>query len=713
MRRGFVFTLDAVLTLFLVLIMITAITTAESQVRSVYSSSLRIGELEDANAMLNLLRTVPLSQLVPADVVQSWESGADPILNLTLVTPDMSPLEIAATYWAVNPLYPSKNYREKASIILGYILNSTLKGYNYELLINNWTNAFMSKGVYNYTAARDVSAATLVLSGYAYNQTPRGYVARAYLSKLRAKVTTYTYQGDYVATVDGSRRIQITYVIPTSQFPVNSTILDVKWYLEPAYTYSYYDVSLNGQSLDGCLPRYGLVDYGYEIASSSCSGMLDLVQNAVDGREDSNFTAWVYKRYHVSGEDGAQHIIITYSTSQASTFRYPHEYYFADVRANDSVYIEKYVFVPGNLTELSVKITGQNIRSISAKLRVYGIESREFPLTEDNGYFVADNSTLAEIVDEMGFNYSDLSGTYFTIIFRVTWDGWGELHLDGRNSYIYADYVPFTAMSLYSVDITQLIDDYTVDPSKEYYNSGFYGDVRWDWNLPDYATPLYTTFQLPWLHILGSYSPCEQKVSILMNATTNSWVTLYDAPIYNTFIDAFARWGYTRVTRDYLGNPVQNALHGGLNSFHLEFGRCYYVSPEHTLASVVYLLNGYAPYGNVKPYLMQGYPDVRAYNLTYAYNVSGGVEYGSIIVGDNKAVEGGEYVNITACDLKADDYAVDDAILRLFRNLGGDGCSKPVRVDLGDTIINYVALPGIPRSISPITVTLRIWRVGG
>ncbi|NJE49386.1 hypothetical protein [Thermococcus sp. 9N3] len=91
----------------------------------------------------------------------------------------------------------------------------------------------------------------------------------------------------------------------------------------------------------------------------------------------------------------------------------------------------------------------------------------------------------------------------------------------------------------------------------------------------------------------------------------------------------------------------------------------------------------------------------------------GSVEYGSIIVGDTKAIASGEYANITACQLDPDKYAVDDAVLRLFKNLGGDGCTKPVLVDLGDTMISYVSLPGVPRSISPITVTLRIWRVGG
>jgi len=701
MRRGFVFTLDAVLALFLTLLFITSIVATQEQVQSAYKTTLRSGEQSDANAILGLLKTVPLSQLVPSAKVEEWtETG---VLNTTLVTPDMSPLEIAATYWAVSPIYPEQNYREKASIILGYILNATLVGYNYELLIDNWTNAFLRKG--NYSPARDVSAATLVLSGYSYNQTPRGYVARAFLARLREKVTTYVYQGDYVSTKNAGRGIRITYPIPTSRFPYNTSILDVKWYLEPAWTYSNYRVYLNGVDLSSCLPDYGLVDYGYLI--EDCN-MDEILQEAYDLGRDSNFTVYVYKSSAPSGEDGAQHIVVTYSTSQASTFRYPHSFYLPDVRANDSVYIEKYLFAPGNVTEISVRVLAENVRSVRAAIRVYGTTSRPFSLVRSGDYFIADNATIADVIEDMGYSYRDVSGTYFTLLMNFTWNPVGELHVSGLSE-VYIDYVPFTATSLYSVDVTRLITDYTVDPATEYYDTGFYRDVRWDWWIPDYAVPLYATFQLPWLHVLGAGLECRQRVSILMNESTNEWVTLYDAPAYNPFIEAFARWGYTRVTRDYLNNPVEG-LHGGLNSLHLEFGSCYYVAPENALASVVYLLNGYAPYGNVKPHLIQGYPDVMAYNLTYAY-VSTEVEYGSIIVGDNEAIETGNYLNITACDLR-EDYAVDDAVMRLFRNLGGDGCTEPIQVDLGSTVINYVSLPGVPRSISPITVTLRIWRVG-
>ncbi|WP_099209650.1 hypothetical protein [Thermococcus henrietii] len=709
MRRGFIFTLDAVLALFLVLIMITAITTAESQVQSVYKTQMRMGELGDANAMLKLLRTVPLSQLVPANVIDNWESGSDPVLNLTLVTPDMSPLEIAATYWAVSPLYPSKDYRKKASIIIGYILNSTLKGYNYELLINNWTNTFLSKGTYNYSLAKDVSAATLVLSGYAYNQTPRGYVARAFLSKLRAKVTSYVYQGDYISTQHSKKWIQITYIIPTSQFPLNTTIINVTWYFEAAVVDSTYRAYINGEPVS-CFPQWSTMTFKEitDDGSGSCN-LVENVQKSVNESTDTNFTVEVYNSGGVSGEDGAQHIIITYKTSQVSTFRYPHYYHFADVRANDSIHIEKYVFVPGNLTDLSIKIAGQNIKTVTAAIRVYGSVSKSFSLTKVGGYFVATNGTLADIVRDMGYNYSDLSGTYFTILFNVTWDGSGELHLDGRDSYVYADYIPFTAMSLYSVDVTDVIPPY-------YWSGGpalgyFYHNAEWEWDIPEYATPLYVTFQLPWYH--SSFSDCRQKVSILMNSSANQWRTLYYAPDYNPFIDAFARWGYTRVTRDYLDRIIGNALHTGLNAFELDFGSCYYVAPKYTLASVVYLLNAYAPYGNVKPYLMQGYPKVKAYNLTYVYNLGGRNYTASIIVGSLNAVTSGEYLNITACKLDPTKYAVDDAILRLFRNLGGNGCTKPILVNLGDTLIDYVSLPGVPRSISPITITLRIWRVGG
>lgn len=174
-RKGFVFTLDALLALLLVTMFVASITLINPS-SQVYSTYMRSQSKYVAEDTLLTLRTTSLRDLVPQNVVDGWISNGT--LNTTLVTPDMSPLDIVTTYWATAPIFPGANLKHKAEVILGYILNNTLRNYNYELMINNYTSPYLRKVGSDPSKVPDVSPATLVLSGYAYNQTPRGYMAR-------------------------------------------------------------------------------------------------------------------------------------------------------------------------------------------------------------------------------------------------------------------------------------------------------------------------------------------------------------------------------------------------------------------------------------------------------------------------------------------------------------------------------------------------------
>ena len=718
-RRAFIFTLDGVLSIILAVIIITSIVTIETQSQTVYSTYAMSADKYLAEDTLALLKTTPLNELVPPQVISNWISEG--VLNTTFVSPRMSPLMIVATYWSLEAKYPQLHLRNKAGEILGFILNTTLKNYNYELIITsnstqtyNFENPYIIKKGSDYNLAKNVVPATLVISGYRYNQTPRGYMARAYLSKLKAKETTYTYMGDYIATMnDGTGPVKITYIIPTSQFPVDAKITGVEWFLEPAYVDSYYRIAINGKDVTcvrGSTTGWFLVENNKKITDTSGNNpdvcnLVEETQSSVDKDEDALFTAWVDNSQQ-SGEDGAQHIIINYTTSQASTFTYPHKFYLADVYANDSIYIEKYVFAPGNISDIRIHLEGSNIAKVMAQFRIFNKLSNVIKLSNiGNGVFVADNATIAEAIKSTGYNYKDISGTFFTIMFDVIRESrYNPLHLDGFNSYVYVDYTPFVYSSLYSIDISNVITDYSPQ------TDGFSRDITWKWNIPEEAKPVYVKFQFPWLYYTGQ--TCEQKVEIL-NDDEKTWTTLYYAPDYNNFIYAFARWGYTVDTRDYKGDPVKNALHPGLNEFHLEFGNCYSVQPSNTLSEVLYLLDAYAPYGNIKPKLMQGYPKIKAYNLTYKYKIGNEIHESSIVIGESSAVTAGEYKNITAGQLDPSQYAVDDAILRLFEKLGGDGWNRPILVALSGTKIDFASLRGVPSSISPIMITLRIWGENG
>jgi hypothetical protein len=182
-RRGFVFTLDALISLLLVMVFVSALVTVNNNI-NVYSTYMREHSKYDAQDILNMWRSVSLRNLVPPEKIEEWKS--DGTLDEVFVTPDMPPLEVVATYWAINSTFQvSPSYQERAEKILNYLLTEIVNrqlGYKYQLIINNYTSPFLTFD-YSYENASDVSTATAMVSGFKFNQTPRGYVAKAYLTK--------------------------------------------------------------------------------------------------------------------------------------------------------------------------------------------------------------------------------------------------------------------------------------------------------------------------------------------------------------------------------------------------------------------------------------------------------------------------------------------------------------------------------------------------
>ncbi|NJE62033.1 hypothetical protein [Thermococcus sp. 21S7] len=181
MRRGFIFTLDALLAVMLVTIIVVGIIGVTSNASSVYTTQIRGENKQMAENLLETFRTVPLSNLVSPTQIEKWINGTDPVLDLTYVNPQMPPLQIVATYWALN----STGYKQKAEAIMKYLLDNLAGGYKYQLIINNYTSPYLTFDN-SYENASDVGSATAMVSGYVSNETPRGYVAKAYLTKMVA-----------------------------------------------------------------------------------------------------------------------------------------------------------------------------------------------------------------------------------------------------------------------------------------------------------------------------------------------------------------------------------------------------------------------------------------------------------------------------------------------------------------------------------------------
>ncbi|WP_456321258.1 hydrolase [Palaeococcus sp. (in: euryarchaeotes)] len=709
-RRGFIFTFDAMLSLLLITIFVSSIVVMSSN-NQVYSTYIRNQNKYVAEDTLTTLRTASLKDLVPQNVIEEWENNGT--LDLELVNEGMSPLDIVSTYWATEPLYPSKNLRHKAEIILGYLLNRTLKDYNYELLINNYTSPYLRKVGGNYSQAPDVSPATLVLSGYAYNQTPRGYMARAYLTKLGSKENTYTIRGGYIyaRTDNSNQEVIIKYIVPPGDIPSDAQIEEIDWFLEPAWVGSQYEVYLNGQ-----LIWSGYVDNNHPLTDSDPSGGLQLIENFLPGQQNV-FEVHVYRSGYDGGEDGAQYIKIRYRTSVPSTLKFPRRFYFEDVTATYPINVWKFLIIPGLLRSLNIQVSVGNVSSTEPiTLRfVFDTEVSVSPTScsYDNAHQIKtcywSNTTISNTLSSNGYSYTQISGKWTTIKVSAggNWYHNPRIHLIKENSFIEADYAVGVLLTPYSIDITEPITAYTASNCDASGFPGFCRNIEWTFNVPSGAIPLWVKFQSPWLHSVER-NP-SQRLRIDNPLISPTYLYCHNGDGYsgcspsNPFTH-FAQFGYATYSFDYAYNPLPNAIATGTNTIGVYLGPGYWLQPQNGHGELTYVIQAYAGYGDVFPKLIR--PGCNGYNITYYWIGDANPHY--ITAGESP------YCDVTAGDLLANKttYAVDDAIIRLFNNLGGNGTSsEPLLIELPANVnIDFASMGNIPGLFEPIQITLRVWR---
>ena len=81
-----------------------------------------------------------------------------------------------------------------------------------------------------------------------------------------------------------------------------------------------------------------------------------------------------------------------------------------------------------------------------------------------------------------------------------------------------------------------------------------------------------------------------------------------------------------------------------------------------------------------------------------------------------------DYIALEASQLDPAEYALDDAIVRLFENLGAESYEEsgiipgtqnnPILIKLDNLRIDSIGLRNVPKTLHPIEVTLRLWRGG-
>ncbi|WP_148882863.1 hypothetical protein [Thermococcus aciditolerans] len=840
MRRGFIFTLDALLAVTLVTIVVVGIIGVTSNASGIYTTQIRGENKQVAENLLATFRTVPLSNLVPPTQIETWIHGTDPVLDPTYVSPQMPPLQIVATYWALN----STDYQQKAETIMKYLLDNLARGYKYQLIINNYTSPYLTFDN-SYENASDVGSATVMVSGYVSNETPRGYVAKAYLTKLVTSqeklvgIQRVLAGGYYCSEPDISSSYYNGYPLTVSFFCIlyrtvpgdRNTVQSGGFQLSGSYSGGSVDVDedLSGWSVyyNGYTGRITLTDGAntiklyldrvlfpfttnyevkkivYEDASgnqavvylnsgvyvevswswwyisssraygdknslnvafkfnlpldaSDKSGLLNYATRmgeSVSFTLNGNTTSTDISSYLVGGDNVLE---ATFTNPQGSEIGFGSgswislKYKTSTPQVDDPGLVKLYnitsdgtgiyylnsLFVPGNVTGISIKLTVEGVHevrvyysngtalnliyentSVSPGLTTITIDNKTLMEGQSSSKGLLNYTTLEEL-SKRNFNLVIMLDAYYDANYsrpvryagqdyHYEWDNERVLY-SYPDSYINITYVSRITRTRFMIPIEQT---YSLNGENPVYWWGYFAGYRtmyFDYYLPDKAIPWYV----------------DAWTAIHFTGYPAGITTLYEGPNANTKVFEFPldyyliRLAYTRLNANMM-------VPGGTNTFKLESDSNDYVfRVDDSRAIVHYFLNGYAGYGDIFTYYAQD--NACGYNLTYWYDIGSGAQQGSVLIGNCRPSE--TPMQISTDQLQPWNYALDDAIYRLFLQLGAKEYStdylkaaptylpgaenNPVRVELKGLAGKAIGIKSVPATGGAITVTLRIWRCG-
>lgn len=697
MRRGFVFTLDALLSLVLVLIIITSITAVQESAFQTYSSVMRMKTVYTAEDVMNVLSNVPLNSLVNESVLNEWiETG---VLNTSLyVGPSTPPLKIALTYWALSNVsqYKGLNLLDKARTIIDYVIAHNFPGYGFQLAVNSTVI-----GQYgNVSKATDYTAVSAVMSGFQKGKKPLGYISRAYL----------TYAQHSYSQLIGIQRLvaggygNTLYVDIPANLPKDAADISAKGAFY-ARIVGANDISLTVSNSEGS-EYYGDLGSGGEV---------DLSNYLRPGNNTLKFTIDSGGAREVGFGSGSV-LLVSYTTNSTS-YGSPDKVNLYDVTSYYG-FVQFLTIVPtGNVTSISIYLKASGINTVhiyynnGTSVCDTGLSK---PFISGVAYFSPEE--IEEGLSNCGVTYSDLNKKAFTLIlgFDATWPSgsstpsydltYRERHLYGfgqsfvevkvKSKVNAVQYAIPLSIPLYPESFSYSGSTYLLDR----YGDQVYKTMSVSYTLPPKAIPWYADY---WTAIEYTGSP-----SGTLTFSENE-KTIISGPL-NYYL---YRFGYAKYA-DWM------MVNGSTNTFKAESSSYYYGFREgESWGTVYYFLQAYAPYGKTFPNLIQGYPDYKGYNLTYyaeLYGVSSRPEQRHILVGEPP------YKPITVVELQPDKYAVDDAILRLFAKLAVRGESEgrpgsesnPLAVLLPKSVRMEFSAMNAPSLFEPVTVELKVWRLG-
>ena len=550
MRKGSIFTVDALISLIIFTIVALHLMTLKPTVYETrkYQKLSYVG-----SDVLRVLSTLRVNDIKNESFIKELlDSGtiSDSDLNKTV-------LDLIGSLWEAN------HYAEATNIVKQLIQ---------PLVMRTKTCVRLSLGnetIYSSCTSptHTVAVSTRLQTGYEIGKPVSGYIARAWARKAR-KNTTLIVKGDVITSsvrkpVGGNNgnKVNITYDL---YIPEDAQLLYSYWFIETAWTDNKFKAYINGEYIPGS-------------DGQGSKTLTDLNSYLHPGYN----TLTIVSRYGYGGleggDDGASHFVLNYSTSLPTTFKLKDKFYFATVVSNCSIRYKKPIFVPGDISGILVNLTVE-ATNVTLKIRYEGVEYLISTKNVTNNNVFWTSEEIEPILNENGIYYSDLGSKYFWVIVDI--DTYHSREEIGPRRAIYnSSYVMVNAtyktLAYGYIDLTKVVPVYS-------YSDKLWGDFyrTLEWRFSSVGKPLYVDSQLAWLYFSGT-DPNQ-------NISANS-IILYQHPP-QPFIPELARWGYINISGE---------IKNGTNVYRLEFGDGYGVNPFNSLVDFTFLIPSQVGYGDV------------------------------------------------------------------------------------------------------------------
>jgi len=563
--KGIVLTLDSIIALLIMITVISLLIFFRTETISPFFTAQQLHSLsEDA---LTILSESTLREVTNQTLLNYFIQNG--VLNQSDL--DKKAIDVIGALWSAN--------KPEAANISKDILNDIVPdNIGYQVLINGdniYNSSDTTRPSYN-DATVEISSARIA-SGYEKYKPTSGYVARA-LARAVKKNNTLVVMGDVITTsVQSSQnRLNVTYI---ADIPDDATILDTYWFIEAAWATNKFSCYMNGNKIAGCEGSIG--------NTKLYSG--DYKQWMISGRNIANVIFKYAAGTITTGDDGATHLVIVYNTSKLSTLEDYGKQYFQSVTSNASIEYEKPIFVPGNISEMAVRlnvVNGTSVNNVTLSLRWNGVNYKISSKVPVDGIAQWNNTEIKNVLNSNGISYNILKGRFFWFIADIdTYHrseplGYGR-EINGSDSYVSINYTALEEIYNY-IDITRILTNFTYSNSETCLGlSDFYRYSRWNFNLTN-KIPLFAKWQFAWGYC--SQSPPPKQLVIANN------IVLYNSSI-NPFIYAFARFGYD--------TDPQGILISSDNKFELNFTTGYAVNTINSLGEATFLIPASVSYNGI------------------------------------------------------------------------------------------------------------------